>query len=131
MTVSEGLLRRFNVKSVRFVRKVIKLGLIVRAAVNPLSANPTKWSNRLKQFVGNMPTNCLSVFDHFVGLTPKGLKITQLFHLKSSFHSQDIYIFVLTFWSCRKNSLIRNIMFISKFMTLQPQFRKIQRFPLI
>ena len=40
MTVSEGLLRRFNVKSVRFVRKVIKLGLIVRAAVNPLSANP-------------------------------------------------------------------------------------------
>ena len=73
MTVSEGLLRRFNVKSVRFVRKVIKLGLIVRAAVNPLSANPTKWSNRLKQFVGNMPTNCLSVFDHFVGLALKGL----------------------------------------------------------
>ena len=74
MTVSEGLLRRFNVKSVRFVRKVIKLGLIVRAAVNPLSANPTKWSNRLKQFVGNMPTNCLSVFDHFVGLALKGLR---------------------------------------------------------
>ena len=27
--------------------------------------------------------------------------------LKSSFHSQDIYIFILTFWSCRKNDLIR------------------------
>ena len=25
-----------------------------------------------------------------------------LFHLKSSFRSQDIYIFVLTFWSCEK-----------------------------
>ena len=33
---------------------------------NPFSANLTKWSNTLKQFVGNLPTNCLSVFDHFV-----------------------------------------------------------------
>ena len=32
-----------------------------------------------------------------------------LFHLKSSFCSQDIYIFVLTFCSCRENGLIRNI----------------------
>ena len=24
--------------------------------VNPLSANPTKWSNTLKQFVGNLST---------------------------------------------------------------------------
>ena len=41
--------------------------------VNTLGANPTKWSNTLKQFVGNLPTNCLSVFDHFVGLALKGL----------------------------------------------------------
>ena len=41
---------------------------------NPLSANPTKWSNTLKQFVGKLPTNCLSGFDHFVGLALKGLK---------------------------------------------------------
>ena len=39
----------------------------------PLSANPTKLSNTLKQFVGNLLTNCLSVFDHFVGLALKGL----------------------------------------------------------
>ena len=26
---------------------------------NSLRANPTKWSNKLKQFVGNLPTNCL------------------------------------------------------------------------
>ena len=26
-----------------------------------------------------------------------------LFHLKSSFRPQDIYIFVLIFWSCRKS----------------------------
>ena len=39
----------------------------------PLSANFTKWSNRLKQLVGNLPTNCLSVFDYFVGLALKRL----------------------------------------------------------
>ena len=41
--------------------------------INPLSANPEKWSNTLKQFVGNFPTNCLSVFDHFMNLALKGL----------------------------------------------------------
>ena len=40
---------------------------------NSLSANPTKWSNTLKQFVGNFPTNCLSVVDDFVILALKGL----------------------------------------------------------
>ena len=40
---------------------------------NLLSANPTKWSNTLKRFVGNMPTNCLRVFDNFVGLALKQL----------------------------------------------------------
>ena len=40
---------------------------------NPLSANPTKWSNTLKQFVARLQTNCLSVFDHFVKLSLKGL----------------------------------------------------------
>ena len=39
--------------------------------LNPLSANFTKWSNTLKQFVGNLPTNCLSVLGHFVGLVLK------------------------------------------------------------
>ena len=42
------------------------------ANVNPLSASPTKWSNTLKQFVGNLPMNCLSLFDHFVELALKG-----------------------------------------------------------
>ena len=42
--------------------------------VNLLSANTTKWSNTLKQCVGNVATNCLSVFDHFTGLVLRGLK---------------------------------------------------------
>ena len=46
-----------------------------KAVINPLSANPTKWSNTLKQFVGKLPPNCLSVFVHFVGLALKGLRM--------------------------------------------------------
>ena len=42
---------------------------------NPLSANPTKGPDTLKQFVGSLPTNCLSVFDHFVGLALKDLSV--------------------------------------------------------
>ena len=48
-----------------------------------------------------------------------------LFHLKSSFCSQDNYIFVLTFWSCSRNGLIRKIRLISKFLTLQPGWQTI------
>ena len=52
----------------------------------PLSANPTKWSNTLRQLVGNLPTNCLSVFDHFVKLVLKGLTKDSLL----KFHKSDI-----------------------------------------
>ena len=34
-----------------------------------LSASPWKWSRRLKQFIARLPTNCLSVFDHFIIIT--------------------------------------------------------------
>ena len=47
---------------------------VLEENLNPLSANPTKWSNTLKQFIGIFPTNCLSVFDHFVGLAIEKLK---------------------------------------------------------
>ena len=40
--------------------------------INPLSANPTKWSNT-QTIRRQKPTNCLSVFDDFVGLVLKGL----------------------------------------------------------
>ena len=50
--------------------------LLQLTSLNSLSASPTKWSNTLKQFVGNLPTNCLSVFDHFVKLALKGLRLS-------------------------------------------------------
>ena len=48
--------------------------ILIKSGLNPLSANFRKWSNALKQFVGKLSTNCLSVFGHFVGLALKGLK---------------------------------------------------------
>ena len=53
---------------------------IQNKVINPLSTNRTKWSSTLKQFGGKKLTNCLSVFDHFVGLALKGLiKLTGSF----------------------------------------------------
>ena len=58
-----------NGLSPKLLDKLMQLSLpapcISESCINPFSANPTKWSNTLKQFVGN---NCLSVFDHFVKL---------------------------------------------------------------
>ena len=48
---------------------------------NPLSTNITKWPNTLKQFVGKLPTNCLSVFDHFVGLVLKELTFSNMLNV--------------------------------------------------
>ena len=48
--------------------------VILFGCFDPLSANFTKWSNTLKQFVEKFLTNCLSVFDHFVELVLKGSK---------------------------------------------------------
>ena len=52
---------------------------MVTKYTNPLSANPTKWSNTLKQFVGSLlPTNYLGVFDHFEGLALTGLNLSTI-----------------------------------------------------
>ena len=42
--------------------------------INPLSANPTKWSNTLKTICRLLPTNCFNMFAYFVGLAVKGLR---------------------------------------------------------
>ena len=55
--------------------------------INPLRANPTKWSNTLKQFVSFF----LSVFDHFVGLTLKGLIVNGLRNFEKFFFKTKNY----------------------------------------
>ena len=62
---------------------------------NPLSVNPAKWSNTLKQFIGKLPTNCLSVFDRFVGLALKGLKVAAA---KKNFLQRVFYWYILLRW---------------------------------
>ena len=60
--------------------------------LNLISANPAKWSNKLKQFVGNLPANCLSVFNHFVKLALKGLKISSQFQLMRKIMKIKLYL---------------------------------------
>ena len=70
---------------------------VIMIHFNPLSDNFTKWSNTLKQFVCNLPTNCMSVFDHFVGLALKGLtsdKYIAFLHIKSpSFSDKPLPVY--------------------------------------
>ena len=65
-----------------FLELSVKMLLVNQNTVflnfNPLSTNFTKWSNTLKQFVGNLLMNCLSVFGDFVGLALKGLIFQKL-----------------------------------------------------
>ena len=68
--------------------------------LNPLSANPTKWSNTLKQFVGKFPTNCLSVFEHFVKLALKGLNLWKVILHDHSFRRSDWFSKT---WNLMKN----------------------------
>ena len=66
-------------------------------AFNPLNPNPTKWSNTLKRFVGNLLTNYLSVFDHFVKLALKWVTYGRLIQVVSGefatfIHAQNMKI---------------------------------------
>ena len=63
--------------------------------INSLSANPTKSSNTLKQFVGNLLTNCLSVLDHFMQLALKGLKLSN-FGLMAMLSNLQFAFFMLS-----------------------------------
>ena len=82
------------------------------SSANPLSANSTKWSNTLKQFVARLPTNCLSVFDHFVGLALKGFTwpfLNRRVHVNWDKIKQLLNGFyfssVILFWNCNSEQL--------------------------
>ena len=46
--------------------KVVFFHNVSELLVSERGDNPTKWSNTLKQFVGNLQANYLSVFGHFL-----------------------------------------------------------------
>ena len=65
--------QKFTVFIVLLMKEVYKAGIIKEnsRSINPLSDNPTTWSY---QITWKFMTNCVSVFDHFVGLGLKRLK---------------------------------------------------------
>ena len=67
--------------------------------LNPLSANPTKLSNTLKEFVSKLATNCLSVLKGMVMQIVKTLITDRLRILKVSwkFRIRDIYDFAVIY----------------------------------
>ena len=67
--------------------------------MNSLSANPTKWSITLNQFVGNLPTNGLSVFHHFVVLVVKGLGRANMLEWIAGYEEDQQFYFFIRFSS--------------------------------
>ena len=82
---------------------------------NPFSANFTKWSNTLKQFVGNLRTNYLSVFDHFVGLALKGLSFREELTNLAFFCSKREICWKLTIKTTERHHWHRSGVFIVNF----------------
>ena len=84
VTVARRPLTYFIFKISIFEEFLISAGSMVQTFdtkyLNPLSANFTKCSNKMVKFGSKLQKNCLSVFDHFVGLALKGLRcLNQIF----------------------------------------------------
>ena len=69
--------------------------ILQKVVFNPLSANFTEWSNILKQFVAKLPTNCLSVSDHFVKLSIKGIWNTFCPHMKLRMTFEYTHVYMM------------------------------------
>ena len=67
-----------------------------------ISCKNTERLSGIKYFYKKLHRRCSTEF------IESSLKVLDcfLFHLESYFPSQDIKVFVMTFWPCRKNDLI-------------------------
>ena len=83
--ISDDELQKYKANYTRYVKQkplerqqhLFLSGWCPNFALNPVSASPTKYSSTLKQFVGKLSTNCLSVFDHFMRLGLKGFILSE------------------------------------------------------
>ena len=75
----------------------IELSLYPKS-LKALSINTTKWLNTLKQFVGTLPTNCLSFLDHFLKLALKGLMKSYFYKPQSDSESSFLKLFSSRSW---------------------------------
>ena len=80
--------------------------------INPLSANPRKWPNTLKQFVGKLPTNCLSVFGRFVNLAFKGLRVPK--YLCNCLFTKTDLEMLQKYW----RNFLKKLMFCNKTLSI-------------
>ena len=69
------------------LKTLLKIITSNKNVIKPFKHQPYKMVNRLKQFVGKLPTNCLSVFDHFVKV---GSHLRLFQWLSSFFHTAFI-----------------------------------------
>ena len=67
-------------------------GPIRNNSINPLKSQPHKMVKHNKIIHQQQPTNCLSVFDHFVGFALKGLKQQNCFSLKKKTSELAYYV---------------------------------------
>ena len=87
-------------------------------SANHLSANPTKWPNTLKRFVGNLPTNCFSVFDTFMGLVFRKLRKSQRSSELLIKIFEQLYHFIVTHkenWKISVRSLCLYLFYVELF----------------
>ena len=54
---------------------------LLSRCLNSLSANPTKLSKHFQIISRQQPTNCLNVYNHFLGFVLKGLNVTESLQL--------------------------------------------------
>ena len=95
----------------KLIKKLINSKYDCNIGLNPLSVNLTKWPNILKQFVGNLPTNYLSVLDHFVGLALKTVKCVK-YILHINLVPLSIFEHPLPFWVLERFRWSLNISFV-------------------
>ena len=76
--------------------RLVKASLITY----PLSANPTKWSNTFKQFACKLRANCLSLFNHFVGLALKESTLSYITSKNGKTHFKSIAAFAAKHLKC-------------------------------
>ena len=63
---------------------------------NPLGAKPHKMVKHTQTICPQQPTNCFSVFDHFVGLALKGLKcntVAKEVDVLQPFHVTRVFLY--------------------------------------
>ena len=81
---------------------------LLQLTFKPLNAKFTKWTTTLNQFVGKLPTNCLGVIGHFVGLAFIGCSSSTYCYFEC----------VCNFFLTNCSRFVKRIKVVSRFLSL-------------